>query len=194
MTQWTIKTATAADEDAIIAVIVRAFSADPPTQWAFGNSPSFLAHFPSFVRAFGGQAFVHGSADYLDGYVGAALWLPPGMRPDHNTLIPWLQRTIAPAVQQDYFALFAQLARSHPRKPHWYLALMGIDPSHQGQGCGSALLRHGLTRCDRDHACAYLESSNPRNVPLYERYGFELQGTIQVGTSPPLFPMFRKPQ
>ena len=28
---------------------------------------------------------------------------------------------------------------------------------------------------------AYLESSNPRNIPLYERHGFEALGEIQVG-------------
>ena len=39
---------------------------------------------------------------------------------------------------------------------------------------------------------ACLESSNPKNIPLYERHGFELLGTIQVGASPPIFPMLRK--
>lgn len=31
---------------------------------------------------------------------------------------------------------------------------------------------------------AYLESSNPANVPLYEQHGFVVLGTIQVGSSP----------
>ena len=53
---------------------------------------------------------------------------------------------------------------------------------------------HTLDACDRDHAPAYLESNNPKNVPLYERHGFELLGTIQAGTSPPIFPMLRKPR
>jgi hypothetical protein len=38
------------------------------------------------------------------------------------------------------------------------------------------------------------ESTNPRNVPLYERHGFERLGTIQSGSSPPLFPMLRRPR
>jgi hypothetical protein len=53
-------------------------------------------------------------------------------------------------------------------------------------------MEHALIACDRDHSPAYLESSNPKNVPLYERHGFELLGTIQVGASPPIFPMLRK--
>jgi RimJ/RimL family protein N-acetyltransferase len=51
-----------------------------------------------------------------------------------------------------------------------------------------------LKRCDRDRLPAYLESSNPANIAFYERHGFELLGTIQVGTSPPIFPMVRYPQ
>jgi ribosomal protein S18 acetylase RimI-like enzyme len=82
----------------------------------------------------------------------------------------------------------------HPEEPHWYLPLIGVDPLHQGRGCGSALMRHALLVCDRDKTLAYLESSNSRNIPLYERHGFESLGTIQVGTSPQVFPMLRKPR
>jgi hypothetical protein len=41
---------------------------------------------------------------------------------------------------------------------------------------------------------AYLESSNPRNITLYKRHGFELLGTIQIGTSPSIAPMLRRPR
>ena len=58
---------------------------------------------------------------------------------------------------------------------------MGVDPSQQGKGFGSALLHHALIQCDCDSKLAYLESSNPKNIPLYQRHGFELLGTIQAG-------------
>jgi GNAT superfamily N-acetyltransferase len=38
----------------------------------------------------------------------------------------------------------------HPKGPHWYLPLIGVDATKQGRGYGSALLRHALERCDRD--------------------------------------------
>lgn len=40
-------------------------------------------------------------------------------------------------------------------------------------------------------AVAYLESSNPLNVPLYERFGFEVIAEIQTGDSPTIWPMLR---
>jgi ribosomal protein S18 acetylase RimI-like enzyme len=82
----------------------------------------------------------------------------------------------------------------HPEEPHWYLPLIGVDPSHQARGYGSMLMKHALERCDREEKLAYLESSNPRNLSLYIRHGFELIGTIQVADAPPVFPMRRKPR
>jgi ribosomal protein S18 acetylase RimI-like enzyme len=86
------------------------------------------------------------------------------------------------------------MRRYHPQEPHWFLPFIGSDPSQQGKGYGTALMKHALVPCDLDHKLAYLEASNPKNIPLYERHGFELLGVIQVGTSPPIFPMLRKPR
>jgi ribosomal protein S18 acetylase RimI-like enzyme len=190
-----IKTAASAlDEASIIEVLVQANWADPAARWVWPDSQQFLMHFPSFVRAFGGKAFAHGSAYYVDGYVGAALWLPPDVHPDENVLIALVQQTVSEQIQKDFFPVLEQMGRYHPSEPHWYLPLMGVGPSQQGKGFGSALLQHTLLQFDCDNKLAYLESSNPRNIPLYKRHGFELLGTIQIGTSPSIAPMLRRPK
>ena len=38
---------------------------------------------------------------------------------------------------------------------------------------------------------AYLESSNPKNVPVYERFGFQVMGHVAPGDFPGLSPMWR---
>ncbi|MCJ7787955.1 MAG: GNAT family N-acetyltransferase [Methyloceanibacter sp.] len=68
------------------------------------------------------------------------------------------------------------------------------DPALQGRGHVSALLRHTLSSCDADRMPAYLEATSARNVPFYRRHGFEAIGTIQLGASPPITPMLRKPR
>lgn len=193
MTTPNIQTASPSDENAIAAVVVLAFSTDPAARWALPDPNQYLEHFPSFVKAFAGNAFAHDSAYYVEGFAGVALWLPPGIHPDEDAMNSLLQLT-SPQMQKDGPAVFEQMARNHPKEPHWFLPFIAVDPTHQGQGHGSALMKHALGPCDRDHVLAYLESSNPKNIPLYERHGFELLGTIQVGTSPPIFPMLRKPR
>ncbi|BAZ31194.1 acetyltransferase [Cylindrospermum sp. NIES-4074] len=194
MTKLTIKTTMAADEVAVIDVLVLAFSSDPAVRWLYPNPHQYLVHFPAFVKVFGGNAFTQGSAYYVDGYKGAALWFPPDVHPEEEGLIALLQRTVAKENLEDAFEVFEQMGSYHPNEPHWYLPLLGVDPSAQRKGYGSALLQHTLTLCDRDKKLAYLESSNPESVPLYERHGFALLGTIQVGASPPIFPMLRTPR
>ena len=192
MEEAAVRVATPSDEDAVIATLVLAFSSDPAARWAFPDPDGYLKHFPEFVRLFGGKAFDHGSAYFVEGYAGGALWLPPGTEPDQERLEAMLERTVPDHLREDLSAVFDMMGRHHPSEPHWYLPLIGVDGCQQGRGYGSALLRHALSICDRDRKAAYLESTNARNIPLYERHGFELMGTIQVGSSPPIFPMLRR--
>ena len=87
--------------------------------------------------------------------------------------------------------MLEQVGVSHPETEHWYLPAMGVDPLHQGKGYGSALIERGLEICDHNHVAAYLESTNPMNIPLYQRFGYEVVGEIQAGSSPTITPMFR---
>ena len=188
-----VKTATKADLEQCVATIVLAFAGDPAARWGFADPKTYFEIFPRFVKAFGGSAFDHGSAHFIDG-CAAALWLPPGVEPDEEAMVALIEDATTEDNREAMFGLFEQMGAFHPKEPHWYLPFIGVDPFHQGKGYGGALMQHALIPCDRDHTLAYLESSNPKNIPLYERYGFKLLGTIQVGTSPPIFPMLRKPR
>ena len=149
---------------------------------------------PDFTMAFGGGAFAHNSAHCTEDHSGAALWLPPTVHPDEEALGQIVQRTVSAAIRGDLFTVLEQMAKYHPDEPHWYLPLIGVDPAHQGKGYGAALMAYALQQCDRDRSLAYLESTNPRNITLYQRHGFKALGQIQVGRSPVLVPMLRHPR
>ena len=189
----TIRTARPAEAEAIVTTVTMAFAADPAARWMYPEARQYMEHFPRFVRAMGGKALLHGSACLVGNAYGAAMWLPPDVLPDEDMLTRVLESTVSSDIRADIFAIFEQMGSYHPPVPHWYLPLIGVDLPYQGQGYGSALLRHTLEKCDREGMPAYLESSNPKNVPLYERHGFTLMGEIRAGSSPPILPMLRRP-
>ena len=190
----TIHTATLSDHEQIIDTLVLAFSADPVERWLYSDPRAYLTDFPIFLTAFTAKTFESGKNYYTNGYAGAALWLPPNVHLDEEPIIASLEQTLDQQRQADAFALLEQMSRYHPHEPHWYLAVIGVDAAQQGRGVGSVLMQHTLVSCDKDRVPAYLESTNPKNIPFYERHGFELLGTIQAGVSPPMFPMLRKPR
>ena len=187
-----VKTMTTAEETSAVDTIVLAFAADPMARWSWPDAHQYMIAMPALTRAFGGRAFHHEGAHCTDGYAGAALWLAPGVGPDDEALGEIVEQTVSLTRRAESAAVFEQMAKFHPVEPHWYLPLIGVDPMYQGKGHGDALMRYALERCDRDHLPAYLESTNPRNISLYKRHGFEALETIQVGSSPPLVPMLRR--
>ncbi|MCF3109636.1 GNAT family N-acetyltransferase [Niabella sp. CC-SYL272] len=188
----TIKIAQPSEEAGAIAVLTLAFSVDPMVRWSLPNSKKYLAAFPLIAKAFGGNAFEGGTAYMGDNFAGVALWLPPGAGSDEESLVRLFDENVSNDVKKDLPGIFEQMEKFRPAEPHWYLPMIGVDPAYQNTGVGSALMKEALKVVDKDGSIAYLESSNPRNISLYERHGFEVIGEIRSGSSPILHPMLRK--
>jgi len=60
--------------------------------------------------------------------------------------------------------------------PHWYLWALGVEPGMQRRGIGGAIIRPVLDRADQGGLPCYLETANDRNLPFYQRHGFEVGG------------------
>ena len=192
--QPTIRVVEPGDVPRALSVQVTAFSADPIMRWMWPEPREYLRHFPDLVHGFGGGAFANSAAHVADAFLGGTLWLPPGVAPDEEALERLTNETIPEPARSEISSIIEQMGDAHPKEPHWHLAFIGVDPAHQGQGLGAALLRHTLARVDEQHLHAYLESSNPANVSLYRRHGFEVIREIRVGGAPPVIPMLRVPR
>lgn len=178
--------------DQALSILAMAFSADPVMRWIFPNANNYLGAFSDFANAFGGGAIAQGTAYLADQFKGAALWLPPGIASDEEGMGAVIAAYADASAMADAEGFMEQMARFHPQDANcWYLPIIGVDCAHQGLGIGAALMKHALQHIDASGGSAYLESSNPRNVSLYERHGFEAMGIIQHGSSPQMTPMFR---
>jgi len=80
-------------------------------------------------------------------------------------------------------------------RPHSYLWGVAVDPKHQGEGIGSALLRAYLHWVDSQQMPIYLETHDARNVGYYQKHGFELVLATSISKHHlPIWCMRRLPQ
>lgn len=61
----------------------------------------------------------------------------------------------------------------HPKHPFSYLWFIGVNPTFQNSGKGSRLLEEIIMQSERDSRPIYLETSVDRNLPWYQKFGFE---------------------
>lgn len=198
--------ATRADISALSVTLGRAFFDDPVMCWML---PDADLRRRKLHRLFAALTRYHhlsrGGVEVAPdggGIGGAALWDPPGewqtSRAEELRAMPRLLLAFGTSLRKG-LEITELMKKAHPEEPHWYLAVIGSDPAVRGKGFGQALMRSRLDRCDAEHAPAYLESSNPDNVPYYQRFGFEVTGEIKLPgrdgvAGPSLVPMWRPPR
>jgi ribosomal protein S18 acetylase RimI-like enzyme len=61
----------------------------------------------------------------------------------------------------------------HAGRAHWFLSILVVHPTAQKKGVGTALMKEGLSRADKDGWFCCLNAS-AAGVPLYERFGFKV--------------------
>ena len=190
-----ISTISQKDTEKALATLTAAFIADPLFRWVFAEAGNYLDAFPKFIRAYCASGIEQGSAFSDSEFGGACIWLSPGNEPDDEAAGTVCESTVRPDRLDAFVEVMEEIDKYHPHdEPIWYLPVIGVDPVGQGRGLGSALMKHALQLCDEQGTRAYLESSNPANVSLYERHGFEVLGRIEVGSAPPVHPMIREKQ
>ena len=191
-----------ADIRELSRTLARAFYDDPVMVWLLENDRARTAQ---LYRLFATMTRHHhlsrrGVEVASDGpdIGAAALWDPPNQWQETR----WGQLAMTPTFIRVFGARSMRgravqelMKRVHPEEPHWYLAVIGSDPSVRGRGFGQALMRSRLDRCDAEYCPAYLESSKPENVPYYERFGFTVTREIALPDGgPPLWAMWRAPR
>ncbi len=168
--------------------IARAFFEDPLSLYVLPDTSSRLRISEAGVELFLRRAWFELGETYAVGEParGVCIWNPPGTSEisigKQLSMLPALIRVYGRTLPRLLMAL--QSAESnHPKEPHYYLPMLGVEPDRQGRGMGSALMYPVLSRCDAEGIPAYLESSTPRNRALYERHGFEAIEEFKLGRS-----------
>jgi ribosomal protein S18 acetylase RimI-like enzyme len=197
-----IRRATTEDGPRIARVFAAAFARDPVFRWLNCGNGSYSAALEQFFRwTLKSRALAGGETWLAANGLAAAAWIPPYSSSASPRLLDDLRMltTIIRLTGIRHLtraaAMAAAIAEAQPQQPCFYLAFIGVAPRLQRAGLGSLLLKRMVERADAARAPAYLESSNPANLALYERAGFRVTGEIIArADAPPLFAMWRSPQ
>jgi ribosomal protein S18 acetylase RimI-like enzyme len=186
------------DIEHIARLFAASFMRDPVFDWMVKTGEGRLPALANFFRwVLKAQTIAPGETWMRPDGLAAAAWIPPGVEDSSSFFIDQLRLT--PLLMQ--LTGVSRLSRGvalagamddHPSEPHFYLAFVGVAPNRQRRGMGTALLEETLARVDKAGAPAYLENSNPKNLPLYQRLGFRVIKEVRARPeAPPLFAMWR---
>ena len=195
-----IRPAVDADLNALTATLARAFDDDPFINWMVMQDKRRARRiFDVMEISLRDLTFPFGEVYTTSSIDGGALWAPPGKWRlgilQQLMMLPRLAKVTSWKRFLTVSSGFSALERKHPEAPHYYLAVLGVEPQMQGRGLGGQLMRPVLDKCDSEHMPAYLESSKEKNVPLYERNGFKVTEKYQVPNGgPPMWLMWRDPR
>ncbi len=186
------------DADRAARLLAQAFHDDPVLNWLFTGSSDVQAALEAFFPVAMTSALTRGHLYRSPGWEAVAYWSPPGahgmFNPEHRTTVDEL---VVGEIGLERAAETSQLgeilAAHHIAEPHFYLPFIGVSPEAQGTGKGKLVMQPVLDLCDLHGLPAYLESSNPRNIPFYQRLGFEITAEFAADGGPPMAGMRRPP-
>jgi hypothetical protein len=191
-----VRTATIEDVPALAATLASAFHDDPLWgHWTFPDAATRgegLRRFMTFWAGCGVRlpwVRATGDCDAL------AIWTPPGeaeMTPADEANFAALLHDLFGPRAGELEAVVAQFDAHHPHdEPHYYLGWWATHGRAAGRGLGAEVMRDCLARIDAAGRPAYLESTNPANLPRYEALGFAARSTFGPPGGPVVTTMWR---
>ncbi len=169
--------ATPADRARVVETVVAAFRDDPAFRYFFVDPDRFDAQAALFAGYLFDRRVDSGTVWVVDGGSAVAMWAgPPGEPPDalaaHGMPADVLDRL------DEYDKAVHGLL---PPVPHWYLGVLATHPDHAGRRWGRLAMAEGVRLAAEQGLPALLETTNPRNVGIYERAGWSTVGEARVG-------------
>lgn len=177
MSDVEVRRATRGDRDRVVETFMAAFEADPALRYFF-PAEEYAAHGPAFAGWLFDRRVDAGTVWVVDDGASIALWDGPA-RPDR--VVPAVPALELPDGARSRLDAYDAAVHHHlPTAPHWYLGVLATHPDRAGQRLGRAVMAAGLAEAARDGLPAYLETTNPGNVEVYQRAGWEIAARTAV--------------
>jgi GNAT superfamily N-acetyltransferase len=191
MTALHIAPLPAAQDGAALALLDRAFAADPTLSWyLYAERPAYAMRRRAYLASY--QAFHRANrlptlaAWHAERLVGVCYFSTADQQPDAASLLR-IGEEIRVHCGEDCLARLDALIAAFDEHllqtacDGARIEFIGTAEDRWGQGIGSALLHACLAQLAADAgASVALETAAPRNLAFYRRHGFEPTGGLQL--------------
>ncbi len=170
----TVRRARPSDVDTAARVLSAAFESYPWTRWVLGDE-DYVQRLEEVQRTYLGHALDHGLVLVDDELRAVAAFLQPDAAPPADEVQERLAQLFGARLEE-----LSSLSLPAAPRGSWTLETVGVRPDCQGEGLGTAVTAAGLALIDERSAPTALETSDPRNVGLYERLSFATVATTTI--------------
>ena len=187
--------------DEISLVLAGAFYKDPFYVYIMPDDQKRMNQLQWWFKILLKYTFAHGDLYISANKKGAALWLGPKKpAPDFiklafNGLIAYPFK-IGLRNFWRMLVVSSQWEALHKKEKdmHYYLLVIGVDPSAQRKGLGKMLMEEQLKKADEEGLFCYLETVTEENVMFYKKAQFYPAKTGWMGKGNPYWIMKRAPE
>jgi ribosomal protein S18 acetylase RimI-like enzyme len=176
------------DIDWASKTLEQAFYKDPMLNFIYGDTINKPGRLNSFFRTTLRLAVLYGESLGTAEKDGVLMMLPPDKT--KMTIGMMLQSGILAAPIKMGWASFSRMMafmdfsekehKAATSSDHYYIMTVGVLPERQGMGIGKKLMTKALEIVDANHKQCYLETQNKTNVPIYQKFGFEVVSDKEI--------------
>jgi GNAT superfamily N-acetyltransferase len=198
----TVKILSAAEAEGAVTVLCDAFYDYPVMRYVLGPATASYDHRLRTLIGFFVSArvlreeLVLGIHDEAGILAGVALVTLPGERAAPEALL--LRREAVwrelGTKERDRYEAFGEAGREFTvEAPHHHLNMIAVRRSHSGLGFARQLLDgvHDLAQHDSNSSGVTLSTEDPKNLPLYQKFGYQLLGHARVADELETWAFFR---
>ena len=169
-------------------ILEQAFYPDPLLRFIYGDTINEPGRLNWFFRVTFRLVALYGACFSTAEKDGVLMMLPP----DQTTMTigKMYQSGILAAPFKMGWASFSRLMmvmdfteKEHKAATsfdHYYIMTVGVLPERQGRGVGKILMTKALEIVDAHTMPCYLETQNKNNVPMYQKFGFEVVSDKEI--------------
>lgn len=171
------------DREAVVDTVCAAFIDDPAFRYFFADPDRFEDEARIFVSYLFDKRVGLNTIWMTPGAEAVAMWSPPSSPGETGS------------GDSGYAAVMDRLGEAGERihrydapveavlpTSYWYLGILATHPDHRGRKLGRDTMIRGVEAAAASGQPAFLETTNPANVAVYQSAGWEVHDELDVGS------------